>query len=408
MNEQSQHSLKKQSRCWDGYKPVPGKKPFTKGSCEPVKEQEAEKKGYTNIPLSPEESYLASQLLGKSLFSAIQLAKEKEYQQNLLSNEAMQADGGNVLRIPIPKKLLPNPEGQKQASYAPSPEAMAAMQDLLAYNNYVRKHGNPDTYDEKAQSGIAPFLDSVSASQDKLHRSGNAGIMSILPFGKAHKQRKQYDQDIDWINSELRKSANDPSDALHMNHEPGVIARALKLNTHPVKKLMGMQSGFRDAKKEFYLQEKANIAEELMNAQKDYVTLLERIKTGEEKEGRTSSTPCVDAFCNGIAYGAIFEKAADEKGLPSIPKEIVELFSKVAGAENVDISDGSVGRLLKDTFGVVKKPFQPAVDTAASGLLATSAGTAYLTYLLRKRMREEPEKYMQEKLPTRVELQPYE
>lgn len=26
---------KKQTRCWDGYEPVPGKKPFAKGSCKP-------------------------------------------------------------------------------------------------------------------------------------------------------------------------------------------------------------------------------------------------------------------------------------------------------------------------------------------------------------------------------------
>lgn len=393
MNEQIRNLLKK-SRCWEGYKPVPGKKPYTKDSCAPVEKKDPEKAGSTNIPLSPEESYLASQLIGKSLFSAIQLAKEKERQQNILSQELIGADGGDILRIPIPKKLLPNPTGQKQASHTPSPEAMSAMQDIIAYNNYVRKHGNPDAYDEKIRRGLDPLLNRVSMSQGNLHRLGDAGIMSIFPFGKAHKQRKQYDQDIDWINSELKKSANDDySDALHTNHEPGVLARALKLNTHPVKKIMGMQSGFRDAKKEFYFQEKAQIAQELMNAQKEYIELLERIKTGEEKLGKASSTPCVDAFCNGIAHSALFGE---------------EAAAKTAGAENVDISDGSINRLLKDTFSAVKKPFQPAVDTAASGLLATSAGTAYLTYLLRKRMREEPEKYMQEKLPTRVELQPYE
>ncbi|QEG30249.1 hypothetical protein GobsT_50520 [Gemmata obscuriglobus] len=26
---------KKTSRCWPGYEPTPGKKPFTKGSCKP-------------------------------------------------------------------------------------------------------------------------------------------------------------------------------------------------------------------------------------------------------------------------------------------------------------------------------------------------------------------------------------
>jgi hypothetical protein len=63
--------------------------------------------------------------------------------------------------------------------------------------------------------------------------------------------------------------------------------------------------------------------------------------------------------------------------------------------------------MLGDVMNVAKKPFQPAIDTAATRLLGTAAGSAYLTYLLRKKMREEPESYMQESLPTRVELQPY-
>lgn len=32
--------IKKADRCWEGYKPVPGKKPYEKGSCEPVKKEE--------------------------------------------------------------------------------------------------------------------------------------------------------------------------------------------------------------------------------------------------------------------------------------------------------------------------------------------------------------------------------
>lgn len=36
---------KKKSRCWDGYKPVSGKKPFEKGSCEKESLEEAEYQG---------------------------------------------------------------------------------------------------------------------------------------------------------------------------------------------------------------------------------------------------------------------------------------------------------------------------------------------------------------------------
>lgn len=318
LRKKSELVQEKQSRCWEGYEPVPGKKPYTNGSCRPKGEKkDAEKKAETNIPLSPEESYMATQLIGKSLFSAIQLAKEQELRKSLLEQKGGPMGDGNILRIPIPQHLLPS---QKQASLQPEPNASA---------------------------------------------------------------------------------------------DPGMFARALKLNSHPVKKLMGMQSGFRDAKKEFFMQEKAQIEKELMEAQKEYISLLERIKMGEEtgEITKTASTPCVDAFCDGIAYAALFVKEAEE--LPDLSPEIKNLFDKVAASmktansANVDISDGSVRRVLGDIAHSVKKPFQPAIDTGVGALLTTAAGSAYLTYLLRKKMREEPDKYMQESLPTKVELQPY-
>lgn len=47
MKSNGQWSLEK--RCWEGYKPVPGKKPYSKGSCEPVgKKEEVAPEGSTN------------------------------------------------------------------------------------------------------------------------------------------------------------------------------------------------------------------------------------------------------------------------------------------------------------------------------------------------------------------------
>jgi hypothetical protein len=37
-------TAKKTSHCWPGFEPVPGKKPMTKGSCEPKKTQTAGEK----------------------------------------------------------------------------------------------------------------------------------------------------------------------------------------------------------------------------------------------------------------------------------------------------------------------------------------------------------------------------
>ena len=239
------------------------------------------KQSSTQLPLSPEEQYEASRLFGRSLFSALQLAREKEKRRQAEMMSEYPSEDENVLRVPIPEHLMPHPV----------------------------------------------------------------------------------------------KTASDG----------GFLSRALGAQTHPLRMVSGGQEGFRDAKKDYYLQEKARIQQELLSAQKEYIDLLGRIKTGSE------NTPCVDAFCNGIAYAATFEKDAMHN-------------------DDVGIEEGSVRRLLGDTASFARKhtPFvDPAIDMAASGLLNTGAGAAYLTYLLRKKMREEPEPYMKDSLPTRVELQPY-
>lgn len=40
-----------EKRCWEGYEPTPGKKPYEKGSCQPVKKDDA-----PHSPGSPEDS----------------------------------------------------------------------------------------------------------------------------------------------------------------------------------------------------------------------------------------------------------------------------------------------------------------------------------------------------------------
>lgn len=39
----------KKGRCWTGYKPVPGKEPFSPGSCEKIKEDGIAVAGPTNV-----------------------------------------------------------------------------------------------------------------------------------------------------------------------------------------------------------------------------------------------------------------------------------------------------------------------------------------------------------------------
>jgi hypothetical protein len=239
------------------------------------------------IPLSPDEEYEASQLVGKSLFSAIQLAKEQERRRNQAMYSSGDPKDSSVLRIPIPEELVHAPKMAEQLGEDP---------------------------------------------------------------------------------------------------ESGLFASAMRhISKHPARMLFGGQQGFRDAKKDYYVAQKAQMQQELMDAQKEYIDTLSRIKMGSVQE---PETPLVDAFCSGMAHAAVFGKTASYK--------------------DVQIEDDSAKQMLNDLKAQAVKPFRPVGNYAAEGLMNTAAGTAYLTYILRKKMREQPEKYLEEQMPTRVELQPYQ
>jgi hypothetical protein len=364
------------------------------------------KKSSTPIPLSPEEQYEASQLLGKSLFSALQLVKEQQRRKNrqMSGTDAIGGDD-KVLKIPIPSNLMP---------------AKTANEDTAPYI------GAEDPYEPVEGKGILPhigrnigkyvgsyggtMLGAGLGVRRELAKNPNIGTLKMLRRGagkkgilggilgalagsafdestkedyrdraiQAQMQRQQMLQNM-YDPAEMGYKQGEAEEA----YEPGIIGRAFKSQQNPLKLLAGGQAGFRDAKKNYYMKQRADIENELADAQREYVELLGKIKAGEDH----SETPYVNAFCNGIAH--------------------TTLFGKEASSEDVDVSDGSMKRLMGSVLSHAKKPFQPIVDTAASGLLGTGTGAAALTFLLRKSMREEPEKYMNEGLPTRVELQPY-
>jgi hypothetical protein len=352
------------------------------------------KEASTTIPLSPEESYEASQLFGRSLFSALQLAKERERIKMQERANMFQDDG--TLRIPIPESMLPvrdklaeDPIEGEELHVAKAPLSIlggiAGGGAGAALRNQSRgfMHGTKRTLQggllgAAAGLGGGALLDSLINEKIKQRADGSlewrekARASALAQMEKEERLRQ------------LQEDLNAPPEKLAYDEESsGIIARALRSSNEPLRMLSGGQEGFATAKRDYYMQEREKIQKELMHAQKEYIDTLAKIKTGEAQ----TETPCVDAFCNGIAHATLFGKTAD--------------------FQEPEIEDGAIRRLLGDTLGVVKKPFQPALDTAATGLVGTAAGGAYLTYLLRKKMREEPENYMSESLPTRVELEPY-
>ena len=426
-----------------------------------------EKQALTEIPLSPEERYEASNHLGRSLFSALQLAREQEARR-MSAFKKMHGTDDNVLRIPIPESMMPVHKRAAHKSYAVREKddggleagysehgggegtgrhlprnvgkymgaagglglsALAgggmmlpavaggtllggALLDSdpaykgLKYDKSVdhldgsREH----EFELEGNSGVGPSLKRNAGKL--LGTAGGAALIAALPpsklklllpalgfslgnsVDKMHRQSamdqfggSREGQENMLLDTAFRqKMEKNSSEAA----PPSLFGEAMQhINNHPVRMLVGGQQGFRDAKKEFYFNQRDQMQRDLMKAQKEYIDTLARIKTGSAE----LETPCVDAFCDGIAHYSMFGKTATYK--------------------DVDISDGSVSRLAGDLANLGLKPLKPIGRAGASSLLATGAGSAYLTYLLRKKMREEPDKYMEEQLPTRVELQPY-
>ena len=223
-------------------------------------------------------------------------------------------------------------------------------------------------------------FDNINESGDLEEMNRQPGLREDLLTDAKFRQRMQLHQLQDKYPELADKQGADGS---------GIFSDAFhEIHNSPVRMLVGGQQGFRDAKKDYYMQQKAQIQKDLMQAQKEYIDVLSRIKTGEEQE--PTATPCVDAFCNGIAHMTLFGKTASFREQEDIP-----------------IEQGSISRLWGSTMDTMASPLKPAGTAVAKGLLGTGAGAAYLTYLMRKKMREEPENYMEDHLPTRVELQPY-
>jgi len=420
------------------------------------------KKALTQIPLTPEENYEASQVFGGSLFSALQLAKEQELRRSLEARKAYNTEDEKVLRIPIPENLMPqkvaaarstysiveHPDGSYEHTKTTSSEehtgegfkrnigrnagmvagSIGGLPSMIAGGmlgsvldagpghggmQYSKTIERPDGRKEHifemeknpgikehlkrnagkyAGSAAGMMLGKAVPGKLKALMLPLAGLSAGHAFDKYTKEKDQENlmssdstkadmlTDLEFHKKLKSKKAESLDDV-----PPGMFQRAVgSIANHPVRMLVGGQEGFRDAKKDFYYKQKEHIQKELMTAQKEYIDLLSRIKTGSAE----SETPCVDAFCSGVAHDTIFGKTASRK-------------------EDVPIESGSIARLADAAAHQAMRPFTPAADYAATGLLGTSAGSAYLTYLLRKKMRERPDEFMEGQLPTRVELQPY-
>jgi hypothetical protein len=376
----------------------------------------------TPTPLSPEEAYLASKLLGKSLFSAIQLTKEVDRMKELQQHEA-----NDVLKIPLPVQKMGEEELDQNITYYKTEADIAGKRargfrekrdDINSYlmplagaataglavpafrakgielvRNLGKSLTDPKQIDnvKNLRNRIARYLqqkpDTVYSASLAAPVAG-LGTASLYNSVRARSEDRNASKALKKTNEVRKNRAKSKTEKTADELEgkpPGIIGRALRFNRNPIRTLVGGEAGFSEARREYYEMEKQQINKALRQAQEEYLSTLQSIKQGEE-------TPLVDAFCNGMA---------NQLTMP-------ELLKDAASAESVEIGDGSIKRLIKKTLGVATKPVQPVIDLGATGLLGTAGGTGYLAYVLKKKMREkDQDKFMTTELPTRVELEPY-
>ena len=333
------------------------------------------KSAATEIPLSPEEAYEASQLLGKGLFGLTQLMQKKN--KNNLGEEA-------ALSIPIPLEALGNKTAEfeqeqgllEKVKQDPGKYVGTALGALLGAYIGDRRVRPTDSFYKTVAKPVKGALIGSILGLGTGHLS-EKGIADLIP----NKHKAISSSDLEALNNVSTGGNFGKIGSENSYSNEGILSRLFKDQSSPLQSVVGAQEGFATARKDFYKKEKDKIDKQIRKAQQEYIDILSKIKTGEE------ATPYVDAFCNGMAYS---------------------IFSEKTAAEAPPIEEGSIKRVLGDAVGIFKKPIEPAIDTVAGGLLNTAASSAYLTYILRKKMRQNPDKFMEEKVPTKVELVPYE
>lgn len=237
---------------------------------------------------------------------------------------------------------------------------------------------------EKANTPVPLSPEEAYLASKLLGKSLFSAIQLNREMDRAKTLQQQESNDILRIPIPVQKMGEEKQADIE-GEPPGIIGRALRFNRNPIRTFVGGEAGFSEARREYYELEKRKIQEDLQKAQEEYLGVLQRVKQGEE-------TPMIDAFCNGMAT---------ELTIP-------ELSKSAATAEDVEIGDGSIKRLLRGVLGFATKPAQPALDLGATGLLGAAGGSGYLTYILKKKMRErDNDRYMESTLPTRVELEPF-
>jgi hypothetical protein len=175
-----------------------------------------------------------------------------------------------------------------------------------------------------------------------------------------------------------KHSSFDPSESQRGLHGKMVNHFGKALST-PVTIGVGGLAGFHGAAKDYEHHERKHLEGELNKAEKEYLDLLSQVKVSSYQD-----TPCVDAFCRGMASMAISSPADIEK------------------AAKDDMADGSIKRLLGDTLSPIAAPYHAAKHLAVGATTATALSAALATYMLKQKA----DRKQDGQAPSRIEIEP--
>jgi len=203
---------KPKGRCWKGCKPVPGKKPYSKGSCScgmsaltPGMIELAEGR-YVLMPEGTPTPPIARGPYAPIARPKIYATPPRNapYVSPYSSLIKPKVKGGLLARLKAASRFFEAElDGPGMIEFV-SDEGRAAAAATLRYNRWIDQ--NP-----KVDYGKNPHLGDVLATEDRVQQRGISANKMGWPFGKKARarrvERKTYNEDIDYINNQLKGMA---------------------------------------------------------------------------------------------------------------------------------------------------------------------------------------------------------
>lgn len=231
IHEELEKNAKNKKRCWQGYEPVPGKKPYSEDSCRPVSsEKKAEglmPASYTGVranfedlasfPIDPDDFMRGGGIL--SFGEAPRLNSQTTTQKPILPNKiklpiknpapALHKKSVDLSSMPLNESILPTSSSQLKWKYSQTPTSLRLSDGNLVYSFGLPKDfPDEDTPVERlSDESLTDFeKDILSKGSAQIHRSSPDNIYLTLNDGRQNPTfMLQHERDKQWRYSPSKK-----------------------------------------------------------------------------------------------------------------------------------------------------------------------------------------------------------